>query len=120
MTSLSFDAFFKEFKRFEFTRRFAVIVFFTFGVWLFSSSHLSAQTSAPVKGKVKVTEPIRGEVDVTPQPKDTVKNCPKPTHPTPKIVGKISYVRPRPDTTQLKKGDVIINPDIKKTKKAVK
>jgi len=117
LTALSFDAFFKEFKRFELTKRFAVIVFFTFGFWLFGASGLSAQTNTPVKGKVKVTEPIRGEVDVKPQPKDTVKNCPKPTPHTLKVVGKVRPVKPRPDTSQLKKGDVIIDPEIKKTQK---
>ena len=43
LTALSFDTFFNRFKRFEFTKRFAVIIFFTFGFWLFNTSATSAQ-----------------------------------------------------------------------------
>ena len=117
LNALSFDAFFKEFKRFELTKRFAVIVFFTFGFWLFGTSDLHAQTTSTTKGKVAIQEPVRGEVSVAPQPKDTVKNCTKPTHPTPKVVGKIRAVTPRTDTVRLKTGDVIVNPEKKKTQK---
>lgn len=117
LTALSFDTFFKEFKRFELTKRFAVIVFFTFGFWLFGASNLSAQSTDHIKGKIKVQEPVRGTVKVAPQPKDTVINCTKPAHPTPKVVGKVRPVNPRPDTSHVRKGDVIVNPQKKKTQK---
>ena len=45
LTILSFDAFFEKFKRFEFSKRFAVILFFTFGFWLFNTSAALAQTN---------------------------------------------------------------------------
>jgi hypothetical protein len=55
LTSLSFDAFFNEFKGFAFTKRFAVILYFTFGMWLFNSNSVSAQNAAHTKGDVEVT-----------------------------------------------------------------
>lgn len=58
LTGLSFDAFFEKFRRFEFTKRFAVIIFFTFGMWLFGAPSALAQSNTPVKGDVMVQEPV--------------------------------------------------------------
>ncbi len=56
LAALSFDAFFEQFRRFEFTKRLAVILFFTFGVWLFGASSASAQNNEHIKGDVVVEE----------------------------------------------------------------
>ena len=52
LTSLSFDAFYTEFKEFHFTKRFAVIVYFTFGIWLFNGSTGVAQTANNKRGRI--------------------------------------------------------------------
>ncbi len=78
LTALSFDAFFERFKRFEFTKRFAVILFFTFGLWLFGATPLSAQSKEPIKGDVMVEEQVEpGNVKVKPADKEKA-NCAKP------------------------------------------
>ncbi len=88
LTALSFDDFFTKFKHFEFTKRFALIVFFTFGFWLFNASSSVAQTH-PVKGDVMVEQPkIAGGVRVRPEPKDTVK-CVKPAPTNTKVIGRV-------------------------------
>lgn len=109
LTALSFDAFFNRFKRFEFTKRFAVILYFTFGMWLFGSSTASAQTTAHPKGEVTVS-PIMGGVKMA-HPKDTTKQCPKPA-PTKTIkMGKVAPVKPKPEnTTKIIMGDVAAPP----------
>lgn len=59
LSALSFDAFFEKFKRFEFTRRFAIILYFTFGMWLFGTSTATAQSDSLVKSDTTVQpEPI--------------------------------------------------------------
>lgn len=52
---LSFDAFFERFRNFEFTKRFAVILFFTFGLCLFNASMAVAQSDSLVKGDTATT-----------------------------------------------------------------
>jgi hypothetical protein len=87
LTALSFDAFFERFRRFEFTKRLAVILFFTFGVWLFGASSASAQSNEHVKGDVRVQEPIlNGNVKTTPAGKDKI-NCTKPNESKVMIMG---------------------------------
>lgn len=58
LSALSFDAFFERFRNFEFTKRFAVILFFTFGLGLFGVSTATAQSDSLVMGftTVKNTE----------------------------------------------------------------
>lgn len=50
LSALSFDAFFERFRYFEFTKRFAVILFFTFGLGLFGASTATAQSDSLVMG----------------------------------------------------------------------
>lgn len=111
LTSLSFDAFFNEFKGFNFTRRFAVIVYFTFGMWLFNASSGIAQTQEPIKGDVKVINPIMGGVRANPTPKDTAKTCVKPKPGTKLVKGKVKYtkneLKPAPE---MKMGEVVAEP----------
>ncbi|MES2512548.1 MAG: hypothetical protein V4580_00315 [Bacteroidota bacterium] len=96
LTSLSFDAFFNEFKGFNFTKRFAVILYFTFGMWLFNASSGLAQNSGHEKGDVEVVRPktaIMGGVRAMP-PKDTTKTaCVKPAPEERMMKGKV-YVKP--------------------------
>ena len=118
LTSLSFDAFFNEFKGFNFTKRFAVILYFTFGMWLFNASSGSAQTAIHEKGDVQVVNPILGGVRAMPSKQDTVKPSTKPAirpHNT-SIKGKVKCVEPKPETHQ-KMGEVMVAPEKKKTKK---
>jgi len=49
LSALSFDAFFEQFRKFEFTKRFALILFFTFGFYLFGTSKAIAQSDSLVK-----------------------------------------------------------------------
>ncbi|MES2130946.1 MAG: hypothetical protein V4506_01275 [Bacteroidota bacterium] len=131
LTALSFDAFFSRFKRFEFTKRFAVILYFTFGMWLFGVSNASAQTPAQTKGEVKV-KPIMGGVkmahpkDTTKkvnsqpltkmgtvarvQPKDTTKQCVKPKPKSNMKMGKVAPVKPKPEKSTKIMGDVAAPP----------
>jgi hypothetical protein len=46
LSALSFDAFFEHFRNFEFTKRFVVILFFTFGLCLFDASPAAAQSDS--------------------------------------------------------------------------
>jgi hypothetical protein len=96
LTSLSFDAFFNEFKGFNFTKRFAVILYFTFGMWLFNASSGLAQNSGHEKGDVEVVRPkaaIMGGVRAL-QPKDTTKTaCAEPEPEGRMMKGKV-YVKP--------------------------
>jgi len=96
LTALSFDAYFEKFRRFEFSKRFAVIVFFTFGFWLFGISNASAQNAAHVKGDVQVEEPmLNGNVLATPS--NTVPvDCRKRPNDTLKVMGKVAPVKPIP------------------------
>ena len=115
LVSLSFDAFYNEFKGFNFTKRFAVILYFTFGMWLFNSSTASAQTTIHEKGDVQVVNPILGGVRAMPPKQDTTKPIVKPPvrpHNTP-IKGKVKCVEPKPDTRQ-KMGEVMVVPEKKK------
>jgi hypothetical protein len=105
LTALSFDAFFEKFKRFEFSKRFAVILFFTFGVWLFGASGAIAQSSIHTKGDVQVEQPMMGQALVAPDKKDTVK-CIKPNTNDRKIMGKIAPVKPVPQKKPVKMGMV--------------
>lgn len=82
LTALSFDAFFEKFRRFEFTKRLAVILFFTFGVWLFGASSASAQNNEHIKGDVMVEERVElGNVKAEPTEKEKI-NCTKPKNET--------------------------------------
>ncbi len=125
LTALSFDAFFNRFKRFEFTKRFALIVYFTFGMWLFNTSGAKAQSNAHIKGDVQVEEPQAvkmGSVRATPQQKDSVKTCVKPKpHPThTKMMGKVSIAPPPAQKQAYKLGVVSTPVDDKKASPAKK
>jgi hypothetical protein len=87
LTALSFDAFFERFRRFEFTKRLAVILFFTFGVWLFGTSSASAQSNAQVKGDVQVQEPLFNGSDTATTGGKPKINCTKPQEPKVMIMG---------------------------------
>ncbi len=113
LTSLSFDAFFSEFKGFNFTKRFAVILYFTFGMWLFNASSANAQTQ-PVKGDVKVDHNIMGGVRANPTPKDTTKKQVKPSGKPKAVKGKVKIVDSKPIEGTMKMGEVVAEP----TKKA--
>lgn len=96
LTSLSFDAFFNEFKGFNFTKRFAVILYFTFGMWLFNTSSGLAQNNVHEKGDVEIknTNSVMGGVSAM-LPKDTAKTaCVKPQPQDKMITGKVAYVKP--------------------------
>jgi hypothetical protein len=95
LNALSFDAFFDQFKRFEFNKRFAVILFFTFGFWLFGASVAIAQNSVHTKGDVQVEQPMIGQTVVPPAEKDTIK-CIKPNTNERHIMGKVAPVKPQP------------------------
>lgn len=87
LAALSFDAFFEQFRRFEFTKRLAVILFFTFGVWLFGASSASAQNNEHVKGDVMVEERVElGNVKAEPTEKEKI-NCTKPNETKVMIMG---------------------------------
>ena len=115
LTSLSFDAFYNEFKGFNFTKRFAVILYFTFGMWLFNASTGLAQTTIHEKGDVQVVNPILGGVRVAPTKQDTTKSPVKPPirpHNT-SVKGKVKCIEPKPETHQ-KMGEVMVAPEKKK------
>lgn len=120
LTSLSFDTFFREFKGFNFTKRFAVIVYFTFGMWLFNTSSAFSQTPEHLKGDVQIDHSIMGGVRATQNPKDTVKSCVKP-QPSKTIKGKVKHVESNVNKQQIKMGEVSAMPaptkPIPKTKK---
>lgn len=118
LTSLSFDAFYNEFKGFNFTKRFAVILYFTFGMWLFNSSTINAQTTIHEKGDVQVVNPILGGVRAMPTKQDT-PTCVKPrTNPHSNntlITGKVKYVEPSvKEHPKQKIGKVTTTPNKKK------
>lgn len=105
LTALSFDAFFEKFRRFEFTKRFAVILYFTFGVWLFGTSAASAQSNEHVKGDVMVEERTElGNVKVESTGNEKI-NCIKPNpNPQPAVVGAVS---PTTQSQTYKMGKVV-------------
>lgn len=108
LTSLSFDAFFYEFKGFNFTKRFAVVLYFTFGMWLFSASSVTGQTNTHLKGDVEVNSPIMGGVRAKPAQEDTTRSCIKPKHNRKLTNGKVA-VKQKP-VQDLKMGEVIAEP----------
>ncbi len=57
LSALSFDAFFERFRNFEFTKRFAVILFFTFGFYLFGTSTALAQSDSLIKSDTATKQP---------------------------------------------------------------
>jgi hypothetical protein len=105
LASLSFDVFFSEFKGFNFTKRFAVIVYFTFGMWLFNTSSAISQTTEHLKGDVQIDHSTMGGVRAYQFPKDTVKSCVKP-QPSKTIKGKIKHVESDVNKQQIKMGEV--------------
>jgi hypothetical protein len=115
LTALSFDAFYNEFKGFNFTKRFAVILYFTFGMWLFNASSVSAQTTIHEKGDIEVINPIMGGVRAMPPKQDTAKPFVKP-HVKPTVKGKVKCVEPKPEIHQ-KMGEVMVVPEKKKTQR---
>lgn len=109
LTSLSFDAFYNEFKGFHFTKRFAVILYFTFGMWLFNASTGVAQTQQTTKGDVQVDQNIMGGVRANTTPKDTTKPCVKPN--TKAVKGKVKYKQAELNSVQeIKMGEVVAEP----------
>lgn len=94
LMALSFDAFFDQFRRFEFTKRLAVILFFTFGVWLFGASSASAQSNEHIKGDVMVKERVElGNVKAETAQREKI-NCTKPTTVTP-VMGTTTTNQPQ-------------------------
>ena len=124
LTSLSFDAFFNEFKGFNFTKRLAVILYFTFGVWLFNTSSASAQTKIHEKGDVqvvKVDHAIMGGIRAISPKNDTAKTCVTPKGNTTLIKGKVAHVKPLiEEAPPQKMGEVMAMPAKKKTPPAKK
>ncbi len=57
LSALSFDAFFEHFRNFEFTKRFAVILFFTFGLCLFDASPAMAQSDSLATNDTTIKQP---------------------------------------------------------------
>jgi len=113
LVSLSFDAFFDQFRSFTFTKRFAVILYFTFGLWLFGTSSGMAQSNEHLKGDVEVKHnPIMGGVRATSIPKDTLKVCDIPKHNTKIVKGKVA-VKQHP-VKEMKMGEVMAEPPKKK------
>ncbi len=102
LVSLSFDSFFNEFRSFDLTKRFAVIVYFTFGITLFSASSLDAQTTLHEKGDVAVVHPMGGVRAVAPA--DTTKPCKKPDENN-MIMGKMIAPKVKPEE-RIKMGEV--------------
>ncbi len=111
LTSLSFDAFYNEFRGFNFTKRFAVILYLTFGMWLFNASSGSAQSTIHEKGdvEIKVDHSIMGGVRAMPPKKDTIKTVVKSEQNNNVIKGKVKCVEPKPETHQ-KMGEVMVVP----------
>jgi len=113
LVALSFDAFHHKFKNLHFTKRFAVIVYLTFGMWLFSSASVSAQTQEPIKGDVNVNHNIVGGVRATQVPKDTTTKQVQP-HTQPKTTkGKVKVKNTKRIEYQAKMGEVIAEPKSK-------
>jgi hypothetical protein len=81
MSELSFDAFFDRFRSFQLTKKMAIVLYFTFGMWLFGPSAACAQ-EVHVKGDVAVEKPVTKKGKVKVVNNDTTK-CIK----TPKQVG---------------------------------
>lgn len=105
LASLSFDNFFNEFRGFSFTKRLAVILYFTFGMALFNSS-LSAQVDPSVKGDVDINYTKKGRVNVIHQPQDTAKKvCKEPVENT-LIMGKIVAPKQIEPEERMKMGEV--------------
>lgn len=112
LVSLSFDSFFEEFKNFAFTKRFAVILYFTFGMWLFETSSGIAQTQTHLKGDVEVkSNPIMGGVRAFPQ-KDTVQICEKPKQSPKLIKGKVAVKQKQVE--EIRMGEVMAEPPKRK------
>ncbi|MBI3519701.1 MAG: hypothetical protein HY062_10135 [Bacteroidetes bacterium] len=120
LTSLSFDAFFREFKGFNFTKRFAVILYFTFGMWLFGASSALAQTPEHVKGDIKVDHTIMGGVRA--MPTDTTKQCtkPNPRNTNKAVKGKVAVIQQKPIEETVKMGEVEALPPKKEATKSQK
>lgn len=116
LTSLSFDAFFSEFKGLNLTKRFAVIVYLTFGMWLFNASTGVAQNTLHEKGDVQIDHSIMGGIRATEAPKDTAKACIKPVKPqttSTLIKGKVKHVEPQEAEKPIKMGEVSVLPNSK-------
>jgi hypothetical protein len=73
MTELSFDAWFRRFRKFSLVKKMAVVLFFTFGLSLFGSGRIFAQ-SLHLKGDVAVERPVMKQGKVKAIKKDTVFN----------------------------------------------
>jgi hypothetical protein len=111
LTSLSFDVFFNEFKGFNFTKRFAVILYFTFGMWLFNNSSAVAQTNEHLKGDVEVSHPIMGGIRAIPTSNDTTNTCVKPKATATPIKGKVKVNKQQPVPEPIKMGEVkVVSP----------
>ncbi len=106
LASLSFDHFFIEFKGFSFTKRLAVILYFTFGMALFNTATLNAQVDPVVKGDVDINYTIKGKVSAVHQPQDTTKKiCKEPAENT-LIMGKIIAPKQVQSEERVKMGEV--------------
>ena len=116
LTSLSSDAFFNEFKGLNLTKRFAVIVYMTFGMWLFNASSGMAQNIIHEKGDVDISHSVMGGVRAQ-LPKDTAKVCEKPIKPqtgSTLIKGKVKHVEAKNVEQPMKMGEVMATPPKKK------
>ena len=122
LTSLSFDAYFKKFKTLQFTKRFAVIVYFTFGICLFSSTSALAQTKEHLKGDVQIIDNtnkpvIMGGVRALPQKQDTAKTSVKSQNDIESVTGKVKCYNPKEQQIiPQKMGEVMILPNKSKNR----
>lgn len=117
LTELSFDDFFQRFKKWILPRKIAVIMFFVFGLSLFSCQTtkqeplmgkvaVSAKASANPDELIEPTEMLLGEVEAPPVKTETI---------TPKTTK--HQKQPEEIERNYLKGDVAFEPDtIKKTK----
>lgn len=104
LAALSFDHFFNEFKGFSFTKRLAVILYFTFGMALFNAA--SAQTDRHEKGDVDISYSTKEKINAVHQPQDTVKKvCKDPAENT-LIMGKIVAPKHNQPEERMKMGEV--------------
>jgi hypothetical protein len=104
LATLSFDHFFTEFKGFSFTKRLAVILYFTFGMALFNTA--GAQVDPSVKGDVDISYTTKAKVSKVHQPQDSVKKvCKDPAENT-LIMGKIVAPKQIQPEERMKMGEV--------------
>ena len=114
LTALSFDSFFNEFKGLNITKRFAVIIYLTFGMWLFNASAGVAQNPIQEKGDVKVDHSIMGGVRAEVHSRDTAKTVIHPIKTNSTFInGKVKCVEKEAVEKPIKMGEVSVLPNAK-------